>query len=373
MAQRATIRDIAAAAHTSITAVSLTLSNKPNRLSKATRDLIREVANNLNYVPNQSARNLVGRQTMLLGLIVPDIEDAHFAEVAKCVSDKASRRGYTLIIANSNDSAEAEKRLLLQFEARSIDGVMVVPSIESFDSPSAFRSKISSLDTPVTLLDRIASLTWCDAVGFDNYKGGQSVAHYLLKKGHRNIGVIAASSKYLHKDGRIEGFLDVMRNEGAAVPDKNIVEGGLLYSGGYHVVESLLKNHVTAIFCGNDLMALGARKRLLELGLSIPADISLMGYNNSMAKQGVGADLTTINLDIPTMARLAMDTILHRIEDQNTLKHDQKQASKGAAGRTNHEPHGEPEYPWLSQPLQHIAFPTLLERTTVAQITKTSE
>jgi LacI family transcriptional regulator len=357
MTKRVTIRDIAAVSHTSITAVSLTLNNRPNRLSDDTKKRIQEAAQQLHYIPNQSARSLVSNHSMLLGLIVPDIENAYFAKMSKQVSDEAIKHGYTLIITNSNDSAATERRLLAQFEERGIDGVMVVPSLESFDRPKEFHTLVAHIDRPVVLMDRISSLPWCDGVGFDNYSGGQIVARYLLDQGHATVGVIAAKSEYVHKDGRIEGFLDIMKSAGATVPTERIAEGNFRYESGYTTAQALLAQGVTAIFCGNDLTALGARKRILELGLSVPNDISLVGYDNSMAAQGVGADLTTVDQDIPLMAATGVSTLIRRIRQASPQGRTHLKGDSAASAR-----------PWLSEPQQKMFSPTLIERTTVAPV-----
>ncbi|MCI1984831.1 MAG: LacI family transcriptional regulator [Bifidobacteriaceae bacterium] len=360
MAQRITIRDIAEAAHSSITAVSLTLNDRPNRLSEATKEHIRDVAAQLHYVPNQSARNLVNRRSMLLGLIVPDIENTYFAKVSRRVSDEATKHGYTLIIANSNDSTGIGQRLLTQFEERGLDGAIIVPSLESFDHPGDFREAVERFSNPVMLLDRISALPWCDGVGFDNHEGGRIVARYLLGKGHRNVGIIGARSEYMDKDGRIGGFLEAMSDAGSPVATERIAEGNFRYEGGYKGIEQLLAQHVTAVFCGNDLTALGARKRILELGYKIPQDISLVGYDNSMAAQGIGADLTTVDQNIGQMAETSVNALVDRI--RGLL------ASKLHPGQKKAETPADVGKPWLTQARQQMLQPQLIERETVAAV-----
>lgn len=352
MAQRVTIRDIAAEANTSITAVSLTLNNKPNRLSAATKEHIRAVAKRLHYVPNQSARNLVSHRSMLLGLIVPDIENAYFASLAKRLGDECAVHGYALIISNSNDSASVERQLIKQFSERGLDGILLVPSLGSFDNPEDFKKTVTDVDRPVMLIDRISAYPWCDTVGFDNFTGGSLVARYLLARGHQRIGLIAARSQHTHNDGRIQGFLHAMSEAGQTVPARRIVEGGFRYSGGYEAVDRLLAEKVTAIFCGNDLSALGARKRLMELGKKIPADVSLVGYDNSMAAQGMGADLTTVGQNITLLATKAVATLLDRIQVELEPSPDPSPIEK----------------PWLAEPHREMFPPKLLERATVTRL-----
>ena len=127
MAYRATLKDVAAAAGVSVTTVSLVLNNRPARVSEEKRKAIADAAKKLNYVPNQSARSLVTKQSQLVALIVPDIENLFFAALAKCVEDECAAQGYSLIVANSDDSHAAEHELLQRLPARGVDGAM--PSV----------------------------------------------------------------------------------------------------------------------------------------------------------------------------------------------------------------------------------------------------
>ena len=128
MAYRATLKDVAAAAGVSVTTVSLVLNNRPARVSEEKRKAIADAAKKLNYVPNQSARSLVTKQSQLVALIVPDIENLFFAALAKCVEDECAAQGYSLIVANSDDSRVTEHELLQRLPARGVDGVMLIPA-----------------------------------------------------------------------------------------------------------------------------------------------------------------------------------------------------------------------------------------------------
>ena len=186
MAYRATLKDVAAAAGVSVTTVSLVLNNRPARVSEEKRKAIADAAKKLNYVPNQSARSLVTKQSQLVALIVPDIENLFFAALAKCVEDECAAQGYSLIVANSDDSRVTEHELLQRLPARGVDGVMLIPARESCagDAAERLREDVALVSCPVVLIDRLTQCGWCDAVGFDNYLGGRLAARYLLEGGH---------------------------------------------------------------------------------------------------------------------------------------------------------------------------------------------
>ena len=157
MAYRATLKDVAAAAGVSVTTVSLVLNNRPARVSEEKRKAIADAAKKLNYVPNQSARSLVTKQSQLVALIVPDIENLFFAALAKCVEDECAAQGYSLIVANSDDSRESEQALLRRLTSRGVDGVLLIPARESCaaGAGAALREDVERVTCPVVLIDRL--------------------------------------------------------------------------------------------------------------------------------------------------------------------------------------------------------------------------
>ena len=175
MARRATLKDVARAAGVSVTTVSLVLNGRPARVSKEKRELIAKAAKELHYVPNQSARSLVTKQSKLVALIVPDIENLFFAALSKCVEDECAAQGYSLIVANSDDSRATEHDLMVRLASRGVDGMMLIPARESCAAEDELRADVEQVACPVVLIDRLVQNGWCDAVGFDNYVRSRTV------------------------------------------------------------------------------------------------------------------------------------------------------------------------------------------------------
>lgn len=226
MAYRATLKDVAAAA-VSVTTVSLVLNNRPARVSEEKRKAIADAAKKLNYVPNQSARSLVTKQSQLVALIVPDIENLFFAALAKCVEDECAAQGYSLIVANSDDSRVTEHELLQRLPARGVDGVMLIPARESCagDAAERLREDVALVSCPVVLIDRLTQCGWCDAVGFDNYLGGRLAARYLLEGGHTRIGIVTGDTAESSAAERRRGFVDAVEQAGECFDSSLCVEG----------------------------------------------------------------------------------------------------------------------------------------------------
>lgn len=347
MNKHVTLRDIAAAAGVSITTVSLVLNNHPTRVSPEKRELIKRKAQELHYIPNQTARSLVTHKSMLLALLVPDIENLFFASLAKEIEDACSTDNYSLIIANSNDSKTTERQLLQQFEARNIDGLFLIPSGESTKDSTDLKDEVAQMSCPVVLTDRLVREHWCDAVGSDNYKGGQLAARLFIKAGHTHIACISGRHDNGNAEARKAGFVDELGKNDIFISPELDCYGAYRFDGGYQTADRILDSGATAVFCCNDLMALGFSKRAEERGLSIPQDISLIGYDNVLNSLGIASDLTTIDQDIPRLAQSCHAYMMNRIK-QNSSE----------SSRT----------PWLSDPKTSLLEPKMIINGSVKTI-----
>ncbi|SCC80109.1 transcriptional regulator, LacI family [Bifidobacterium commune] len=351
MKKHATLRDIATAAGVSITTVSLVLNNHPTRVSDEKRALIKHEAERLHYIPNQTARSLVTNQSMLLALLVPDIENLFFASLAKQVEDACSTDGYSLIIANSNDSKANEIKLLRQFESRNIDGLFLIPSSESTKDSTDLRQKVAQMNCPVVLTDRLVREKWCDAVGSDNYCGGQLSAKLFVEAGHTNIACISGRHDNGNAEARKAGFVNELRKNNIEIDPELDCYGAYRFDGGYQVADQIIDSDATAVFCCNDLMALGFSKRANERGLSIPHDISVAGYDNVMNSLGIASDLTTIDQDVPSLVQACHDRMMNRINRQNDSTE---------------------QTPWLSDPQTLLIKPRTVIRDSIRSLHQTS-
>ncbi|WEV75532.1 LacI family DNA-binding transcriptional regulator [Bifidobacterium sp. ESL0800] len=346
MSKRATLRDIAKASGVSVTTVSLVLNNHPLRVSPQKRELITRKAQELHYVPNQMARSLVTNQSMLLALLVPDIENPFFASFAKKIEDVCAADGYSLIIANSNDSKQTELNLLSQLESRGIDGLFLIPSMQSVESPKTLRRRIEHLNFPVILTDRLQEVNWCDTVGSNGYMGGELAAKALIDNGHTRLACISGDSTAVSANARKNGFMDSLKKAGVKKASVLSCEGDYRLDSGYQAADSIVDWKATGVFCCNDFMALGLLKRLEELDVRVPKDCSVIGYDNIAGRIGLNSDLATIDQNIPALADTCWRLMGQRIASYKDDQH-----------RT-----------WLDSPVHELIDPTLAMRKTVADI-----
>ncbi|PLS30471.1 ribose operon repressor RbsR [Bifidobacterium margollesii] len=315
MGRRTTIKDVAAEAGVSVTAVSLVLNDRPSRVSEETRRHILDVAERMNYVPNQVARTLVTQRSMLLALIVPDIQNLFFAGLAKRIEDECQQAGYSLIVANSGDSRQTEQRLISRLAGRGVDGVFLIAAGESCADVDELRSDVEACPCPVVLVDRLIDVDWCDGVGIDNRAGGRLAARFLVESGHRRIACISGETSVGNAAGRRDGFLEGLAE--VAISPVAVVEGDYRYDSGYEASEAIVASGATAVFCCNDLMALGLMQGLRHMGRSIPDDVSVIGYDGIAERFGFGAMLTTIGQKIGWLSHEATTLMLDRIDTQD--------------------------------------------------------
>lgn len=309
MGSRVRLKDIAAAAGVSPSMVSLVLNDRPARVSPEKRELILRTAERLHYVPNQAARSLATRRSMMIALVVPDIENMFFASLAKGIEDVAAADGYSVIVANTNDSREREHSLLAGLASRGVDGIFLVPGLESCADIDGLRSAVEDCPCPVVLVDRLIEVPWCDGVSFDGRAGGRIAAEALLDAGHTRIGCVSGGKAGGRTDYRYHGFVDRLHEAGLFPSEAMLAAGDYRFSSGYDEADAVLGEGATAVFCANDLMALGFLKRMEERGLRCPQDVSVVGYDDVLARFGMTTNLTTVRQDTDELAAACWRTL----------------------------------------------------------------
>ena len=174
--KKVTIKDIAREAGVSVGAVSLILYDRPCRMSEQSKQRVKEIARQRNYVANQMARALVTRKSNTLGLILPDIGNNFFSALAQQLEKHCRDLGYYLMFANSDDSLSNERELIESFGSKGVDGLFLIQSNESYLHPEAFQETLGQLQIPYVMVDRSLPEVACDKVCFDNMQGGRAAA-----------------------------------------------------------------------------------------------------------------------------------------------------------------------------------------------------
>jgi len=306
-----TIYDVAAQANVSASTVSHVI-NETRYVAEETRARVWEAIEALGYRPNTLARSLRRRETSTIGLLVPDNSNPFFAALARAIEDAGFAEGYNVILCNSDYSTKKETTYIDVLLAKQIDGLILSPSR---DYPDSLKPVLED-NLPVVVVDRHAGDQSVDQVMVDNQQGGYLAGQYLINLGHRCIGCIAPPPETVASAGdRIKGFRQALAEAGLELFENCIVSSDLRYTGGEAAMSQLLarKLGLTAVFAANDLMAAGVINALRQAGLSVPHDVSVIGFDNSLQSIMMYPAITTVAQPIVELGRVAVSLLLKRI------------------------------------------------------------
>jgi len=311
-----TIKDIAKICGVSYTTVSRALNND-KEINQDTRKKIMKIAQSLDYIPNAIARGLVKNKTNMVGLLIPDITTPYWPEVAKGVEDFANEQGYQVFLCNTDWSEAKEilyKETLLE---KRVDGLIVGPVSER--TSHLFIEK----ETPIVFLESRLDNEQSSFIAINNVEGGIEATKHLLDLGHKQIACIVGKEDIVTHKQRLMGYKEALGLYNIEVDNKLItMSRNNTIEAGYDAVARLLKNnvHFTAIFALNDILALGAIKAFEDFSLSIPEDISIIGYDDIMFAAFPKINLTTVRQPKYDMGRLASEILIEKIRSKNTMQ-----------------------------------------------------
>ena len=307
---RTTIKDIARESGVNISTVSRAL-NGVYGVHPETREHVLQIADRLHYRPNRVARGLVTGRSHSVALVVSDIRNPYFAEVARGAEDAARAAGSDLVLCNSDLNADKQMEYVQSLTEKQVDGILMNSVAEL--NPKQ-QDQLLNCGVPIVLLNRSGVKQTFSTVSADNEAGGAIAAEYLLRLGHRNIAHITGPKRHGNMTDRAKGFLRVVR---AGRPAKKVVliHGMNSFDGGYDMTRALLAEHpdVTAIFTANDVMAFGSIRACLDVGRRVPEDISLIGFDNVQMSSIVHPPLTTIHQPKYEIGQAAVETLLRHI------------------------------------------------------------
>lgn len=303
---RPTIRDVARIAGVSPTTVSHALSSK-RRVSAETAERIRAAIAYLGYVPSSAAQSLQGGRAYMIGLVVPDVSVPFFGELAAEVERAADAQGYGTVISSARRVSSGEARFSSLLRSRAIDGLIFVTGGEGGDAEVA---RLAG-SYPIVLADEFrAGLEGFPLVAADHRAGGVLAGEHLSGLGHQRVAVIEGPRGLRSSAERLAGFLEVF-------PHAIVVDGNFTEEVAYHRTARLLEldDPPTAVFATNDNAAIGAIESARTRGLSVPDDLSIVGFDDIALARHFQPALTTIHQPIATIGRLAAATLIRLLDD----------------------------------------------------------
>jgi LacI family transcriptional regulator len=307
---RVTLKDIAKECGVDIATVSRSLSGG-HGIRKETRQRVLAVAQRLNYHPNQLAKGLATGKSSTLALIISDIRNPFFSELARGAEDAALAAGYDLLLCNSDLDRLKQMRYLRSLLAKRVDGILMNSVLEL--SPGV-QDELSRCGVPIVLLSRSKEVRGFSTVTADNVQGGFLAGKYLIDLGHQVMAHFAGSRKHGNLADRANGFLKAV-NSSEGKPEAIIIRGHHSYEGGFEMMKRLLRNrrNVSAVFACNDAVAFGAMRAAIEGGVRIPQDISVVGFDNVEFAALTGPPLTTIDQPRYGLGQAAVEVLLSHI------------------------------------------------------------
>ena len=310
-----TIKKVAELAGVSSTTVSHII-NETRPVSEELRTRVKDAMSQLGYRPNRLARSLRRGQTKTLGMIVPDSNNPFFAEIARGVEDASFNHGYSVILCNSEADPEKERLYTELLIEKQIDGLLFVAAGISGDD---LVDLLQHSSVPVVVTDREISGGNADSMGIDNLAGGRMATHYLLDLDHRRIACLGGPWNDTPSGLRVAGYQQALAERGVAVKPELLVRGDWgCESGRQCAVELLqLNSRPTAIFACNDMMAIGVLRGAYELGIAVPDELSVIGFDDISLASFVTPTLTTVNQPKYVTGIAAVDILLRRIADRD--------------------------------------------------------
>ena len=305
---RPTLADIAREAEVDIATVSRAL-NSGYGVRKELRARIAAIAERMRYRPNLVARGLVTGRSHSLGLLISDIRNPFFGEVARGAEDAARAAGYDLVLCNSDFDPAKQMAYYWSLVNKHIDGVIMI-SVDTLDQSQI--DELSAGSTPIVLLSRSRGTRGFSTVRPDNQRGGTLAAEYLIRLGHRNLALLTGSRKHGNLKDRSRGFLAAARSAG--VPDPLVVCGRHDLHSGYEMARKFLagRSGVTAIFAVNDAVAFGVLRAAIDSGVRIPDDLSVVGFDDVDLAAIVNPPLTTVRQPRYEVGQAAVEMLIKR-------------------------------------------------------------
>ena len=308
-----TIIDVANAAGVSTATVSRVI-NTPDAVRESTRNRVNQAMEICHYRYNALARGFVTKRTHTIGLIVPTITNPGFAESTRGIQDRADAAGLSVLLGNSNYEAGTEEKLIRVFREMQVDGMVMTTT----NPKSQALQALVSDGFPFVVLYSTIRRGPISCVGVDNFQGGYMATKHLINNGHQRIAMIAGAFSFSDKSRhRWNGYRKCLRDNGIAYNNRYMIQTTYGLKSGRESIQKFLRldSSPTAVFCSNDYLAIGVMEGAREMGLHLPDELSIVGFDDIALASYVTPGLDTIHQPAYEMGVLGVEALMNRIEN----------------------------------------------------------
>jgi LacI family transcriptional regulator len=305
---RSTIREIAHEAGVSTATVSRVL-NDPNRVAESTRTVVQEIVERRHYVMHGAAMSLSSNRTSTIGLIIPTITNSIYASSTQAIQQMAQRHGYTVLLGVSEFDPGEEAKLIRRLIERRVDGIIVTGGRR----PEELYQLIEQNSVPYIVTWKLTDGPSRPCVSFDNYRAGRLAMEHLIGLGHRRIGLICGRTDLNDRAAeRRRAYEDLLREKGIGLDMDLVYERDFEFIEGQTAMQRLLSefDRPTAVFCANDIQAIGALTACREQAIKVPEEISIIGFDDLPVAQHTSPKLTTVHVPAKYMGHLAATRLI---------------------------------------------------------------
>lgn len=317
MANRANIKDVAQRAGVSISTVSRVVNGGDYPVKAETREKVQEAVRELGFRPNDLARGLLSRKSRTIGLVIPDISNPYYPELALGVETTAAEHGYSVVFCNTGRSVEKLEQYVDVLLQKRADGIILAGGGTQSKQASQV---LSDFELAVALVGR-HSLPF-PSVQIDNRKAAKEATSHLLDLGHRKVAFISGPPSLTSAQDRLFGYREAMTERGIELDDRLVHEGDFQTHSGYSAAMTLLQGEPrpTAIFAANDRMALSAISAAVDLGFNVPRDLCVVGFDDTELASQIRPSLTTVAVPAYEMGKSVMKLLLDELNGEEVTQ-----------------------------------------------------
>jgi len=321
MTSAPTILDVAKLAGVSSTTVSHFI-NGTRFVSNESREKVEKAIADLGYRPNSLARGLRRGESKTIGLIVPDNSNPFFAEILRSIENIGYSNGYSVILCNSDGDIQKEIAYTELLFTKQVDGIVFITTNNSCEH----LQQLIDAGIPIIVVDRDIPLKGTDVLLVDNFQGGYEATRYLIGLGHRRIACITGPSRLTPSADRVNGYKKSLSDAGIDAKPDWVVGGDFQFQGGENGIEKILHldPRPSAVFACNDMMALGVLRGLRKVHLSVPQDISLIGFDDIAMTSVVSPSLTSVAQPIQKISELAFELLINHIQKKKGVPEEKR-------------------------------------------------